>query len=335
MEEVKAPAAHKKPESFTKTDYNFASRRVNDVVECIASYIQEEYFLQKLLLEHFSVPHVGRLTRGSNYHEQNPDKLLYDASQYSNYTFDFYYVWSLHRNMGKSALFPIYVELMEKAGYGIKVLDSNVAYENNRNEYQLTKLVFTLTGPKWESRLSTFVGAASSLDDIVQSHRLVDAWRSRDLYNLELAPAGYANHCFYMNGQWYLLKAQPKEEIPNLEIYKFLGHYVLHGDRLETVKKVMNLVVDHLDPAEKRLLVAFHKGDASIPGAQSDLEEEVKVLTEKLTIANGALEQLGKREFIHVDTLIIEHSAKLMSLATSGKVHAQVNRAALALIKIE
>lgn len=333
MEEVKAQ--RKKPEGFTKTDYNFAVRRLNDVIDCLASNIRQEYLLQKLLLEHLQVPHVGRLTHGTHYNERNPEKIEYDASQYPNYTFDLYYTWSMHRNMEKSELLPIYLELMEKEGYGIKVLDSKVTFEKNRSQYQIARLLFTMTGPKWEAKLLEFSGAANSLDRVVSYNSMDDAWRTRDLYNMELAPAGYANHCFYLNGQWHLIKAEPKEEIPNLEVYEFLGHYVKYGDRLVTVKKVMDLIVKPLSDAERRLLKAFHSGSASIPGAQADLEEEIKTLTHNLAVANGALEQLNKREFLAVDTLIIDHSAKLMSLATSGKVHEQVNKAALKLIKIE
>lgn len=335
MEEVTAPAKRKKPEGFTKTDYNFAARRLNDVIDCLTNNICYEYFLQKLLLEHLQVPHVGRLTHGKHYNERNPDKIEYDASQYPNFTFDLYYTWSMHRNMAKSELLPIYIELMEKEGYGIKVLDSNVAFERNRNEQQLTKLLFTLTGPKWEAKLCAFSGAANSLDRVVNYNAMIDAWRTKDMYNLELAPAGYANHCFYLNGQWHLIKAEPKEEIPNLEVYEFLGRYVKHGERLETVKKVMELIVKPLSEYERRLLVAFYAGNASIPGAQADLEEEIQIMTHRLAVAKGALEQLNKREFLAVDNLIIEHSARLMSLATSGKVHDQVNKAALKLIKIE
>ena len=51
----------KKPEGFTKTDYNFAARRLGNVVEYLADCIYQEYFLQKLLLEHFKLPRVGML----------------------------------------------------------------------------------------------------------------------------------------------------------------------------------------------------------------------------------------------------------------------------------
>lgn len=321
---------------FTKTDYKFAARRLDGVIEGLVAHIQETYFLQKLLLEHLHVPHVGLLVTGYEFNPNLPEKLNYDASQYPDYTFDLYFLWSLRRSMGKSELLPIYVELMEKEGYGINLITGNIVYDTARGQYHIDKMLFTLTGPKWEARLSEFSGAARSLGHIVIPTSMSDAWRVKDMYNLELVTtAAYETHCFYVNGKWLMLKATPKEEMPNLEIYEFIGRYVTHGHQLETVKKVLNMIVEPLSEEERRLLTAFYMGNASIPGAQANLENEIKTLTEKLAIATGALAQLNKREFKKVDDLIIENSSKLMSLATSGKVHQQVSKAAQKLIKIE
>ena len=238
--------------------------------------------------------------------------------------------------MGKSTLIPVYLELMEKEGYGIHVQESVMSKTQKHDYTMLTKLILTLTGPKWEERMSKHSGAASALGSLVPHNYMVDAWRNRDMYNFELATTSKDSYnSFFVQGSWYQITAKPKEEIPNLDVYKFLGRYVAYGDRLETVKKVMDLLVKPLSDPERRLLKAFFHGNASIPGAQADLEEEIRQLSSQLAVANGALDQLAKREFVHVDNLIIEHSAKLMSLATSGKVHPNVNKAALALIKIE
>lgn len=332
MEKITAPAKRKKHEGFTKTDYNFAASRLDHVIEVIASSVKSEYFLQKLLLEHLHVPHVGRLIHGVHSKTDNYDD---PPNQYPNFTLCIHSLWLIHRAMEKAKLFPVYTELMEKEGYGINVLNSSTTLSESYNDPQPPKPLVTLTGPKWEARVSKWPRATRPLDSIVGYHSSIEAWRTRNMYNFELVPGEHSNRSFYLNDQWYMIKAEPKEEIPNLKVYEFLGSYIAGGERLEVVKKIMERIVKPLSEHERRLLVAFYHGGASIPGAHTDLMEEIQTLNSRLAVAQDALEQLGKREFLTVDNIIINYSAQLMTLATSRKVHRQVNKTALALIKIE